>query len=132
MFAAVILAAGSVSPVPAGPNRLAGSEWRPLEIAGETVPGSAGIFVRFEAKGRMAGSGGCNRIFGSFENDDATVRMGPAASTRRACPPDIMKREQAFLDALTSARLYLRNQARLTLKDARGTTVLRLVQSDWD
>ena len=94
------------------------------------MPGDAGLFIRFEADGKVAGHGGCNAVFGRYRIDKATIALGPLASTRKACPPAILRREQAFLTALESARLYLRDGARLTLKDARGTTVLRLTETD--
>lgn len=130
LLAALLLAAGMAEGVAAGGNALAGSAWRPFAVAGEEVPDDAGLFIRFEADGKVAGHGGCNAIFGRYRIDKATIAIGPLASTRKGCPPAILRREQAFVSALESARLYLRDAARLTLKDARGTTVLRLTATD--
>ena len=41
-----------------------------------------------------------------------------------------MARETAFAAALEATRLFLRDGARLTFKDARGVSLLRLVQID--
>lgn len=127
-----LLVAGMTEELAAGGNALAGSTWRPLAVADEDVPGSAGLFIRFEANGKLAGHGGCNAVFGRYRIDKATIAIGPLASTRKACPPAIMRREQGFVTALEGARLYLRDGDRLTLKDARGVTVLRFVETDRD
>jgi copper homeostasis protein (lipoprotein) len=48
---------------------------------------------------RVAGSGGCNRLMGSYEVRAHEVRFGQLAGTRMACP-DGMDTEKEFLDAL--------------------------------
>lgn len=125
-----LVVAGMTEGRAAGGDVLADSAWRPLEVAGEQVPDGAGLVIRFEAAGKVAGHGGCNAVFGRYRIDKATIAIGPLASTRKACPPAIMRREQGFVSALEAARLYLRDDTRLTLKDARGSTVLRLVETD--
>ena len=42
------------------------------------------IFAGDEA--RLSGSGGCNRVMGSFELDGDTLRLGRLAGTMMACP----------------------------------------------
>ena len=122
-----------VSPLMAAKlQSLAGSEWRPIEVAGEALPSNTQMFVRFEAENKVAGNGGCNRFMGGYRLENATLRIGPLASTRRACEADVMKREAAFLRALEEARIFLRNGTKLTLKNAQGATTVRLAQTDWD
>jgi heat shock protein HslJ len=93
----------------ANPQSLAGSEWRPVEISGEAIADDAPLFVRFEAEGKMAGHGGCNRMFGSYTIDNVNLRIGPLGGTRMACLPAIMKREAAFMRALQNSCLFLRD-----------------------
>ena len=84
-----------------GNDALAGSEWGPLQ------PGDQ--FIRFEAEGRVVGSGGCNRIFGSYELSEVDrISIGPLASTKMMCPPEIMDNEADFIAAIESARSFVR------------------------
>jgi heat shock protein HslJ len=50
---------------------------------------------------RVAGSGGCNRVMGSFEVDGDQLRFGRMGSTRMSCP-DGMEQERRFLEAPSS------------------------------
>ncbi len=111
---------------------LAGSEWRPTRIGGSTVPQKADLFVQFRGEGKISGHGGCNRFFGSFRTTGSAIKIGPLASTRMACPPEIMKLEAVFLAALEKATTYRRDGAILSLRDARDDEVAALRQADWD
>jgi len=66
----------------------------------------SGANVRFEADGKLSGSGGCNRFFGSYVATDRTIETGPLGATKMACAEDVMKAETRFLAALESAREY--------------------------
>lgn len=127
-----VTTAVAVEVVMAGADPLAGSGWRPTEIVGEGLPADNDLFIRFEANDKIAGHGGCNSFFGKYQIDAVNLTIGPLGSTRKACPPVIMKREAAFLGALQKARLFLRDGVKLTLKDGQGVTVLRLAQNDGD
>lgn len=48
----------------------------------------------------VAGSSACNRYTGQVTVDGSSVSFGPLASTRMACPADIMAVEDAYLAAL--------------------------------
>lgn len=111
---------------------LAGSEWRPLDLEGVPVPADSRAFVRFEAEGRIAGDGGCNRFTGHYTVEGATLAIGPLAATRRACPPPTMAFEDSFLTLLGRAAGFVRNRADLTLTDTAGLRLMALRQTDWD
>jgi len=96
LLVAVILA--TVAPALAQTPSLPGTEWGPDEAA------AAEHFVRFESDGRLSGSAGCNRYTGSWERDGARLSIGPLATTRMVCPPEVMDEESAFLSALESVR----------------------------
>lgn len=133
MTAAINLATnGAMTRAMAGADQLAGSEWRPSEVAGDALPADNGLFVRFEANGKIVGHGGCNAFFGSYRITAVNLTIGPLGSTRKACAPAIMKQEAAFLDSLQKTRLFLRDGAKLTLKNGQGGTVVRFIQADWD
>ncbi len=111
-----------------GHGALADTAWRPVEIAGEPVPDDTSLMIRFAIDGGLSGHGGCNTFTGRYTIDRVTLTFGPLASTRKACPPAIMRRETGFAAALAATRLFMRDGTRLTLKDARGISHLRLVQ----
>ena len=106
------------------------SVWRPVDIAGAPVASEAGLWLRFEQDGRVAGHGGCNAFSASYTIDEVNLAIGPLAMTRKAGPPALMAREVAFAAARAATRLFLRDGARLTFKDGRGVSLLRLVQID--
>jgi putative lipoprotein len=73
---------------------------------------------------RMNGSGGCNRMSGGYEADDARLRFGPIASTKMACVD--MKTEQAFFRTLERTRRYRVSGRRLELLDQGGSLLASL------
>jgi heat shock protein HslJ len=84
----------------------------------------------FDADGSVAGSAGCNSYTASYEADDDSVTIGPAATTRMMCaePEGIMEQEAAFLAALGSATTYRIRGDALELTDDDGTWIARLAQ----
>jgi heat shock protein HslJ len=116
-----------VSSAAAGPSDLAGSEWG---FAGET--GRTARFVQFRADGIVGGSSGCNRFTGAYNQKGDELTMGPLASTRMACPPPIMEREQQFLTMLGNVRYAAADDLNLTLKGRNGEVLAELVRRDGD
>lgn len=86
--------------MPAGGSEYTGVIWRPVSIGDEPVPEESHMFVEFGMDGSIRGHGGCNSFFGSLENSEDGITIGPLGSTRMACPEPIMNREMAFMDAL--------------------------------
>jgi heat shock protein HslJ len=111
---------------------LAGSEWRPVQLGEQAVVDTVSLFVRFEAEGRVAGHGGCNRFFGSYQITGERISIGPLGATRMACPEPVMDLEMAFFSALEQARGFTRDRARLVLADEQGNTSGVFQQTDWD
>jgi heat shock protein HslJ len=74
------------------------------------------------AQKRMAGSGGCNRLAGSYTLDDDRVSFGRVASTRMACAQG-MEQESAFLDALSAIKRWRVEGQHLDLMDERGEVI---------
>lgn len=72
----------------------------------------------------VAGSGGCNRLNGSFELDDNRLRFGRMATTMMACP-DGMEQERHFLDTLGQVEGYRIRGSHLELLDASGEPTAR-------
>jgi len=116
-----------VSCAAAGPFNLAGSEWG---FAGET--GRSARFVQFRMDGVVGGSSGCNRFTGTYTQKGDALTMGPLASTRMACPPEVMEREQQFLTMLGYVRSAEASQLKLVLRDGNGEVLAELVSRDGD
>ena len=116
-----------ISGAVAGPFNLAGSEWG---FAGET--GRTAPFVQFRSDSVVGGSSGCNRFTGTYTQKDEELTLGPLASTRMACPPEIMGREQQFLTMLGNVRYAEADHLKLTLKDGNGEVLAELVRRDGD
>jgi heat shock protein HslJ len=63
-----------------------------VEGAGITIPDDVTMTLQFEGDS-ASGSGGCNRFTGTYEEDRNSISFGPLASTRMACPEEIMSAE---------------------------------------
>ena len=107
----------------AKPN-LAGSEWGFAEETGKQAR-----FIQFR-EDAVGGSLGCNRFTGRYTFEDGVLKIGPLASTRMACPPDVMQRETEFAAILENARSAEPSATALVLKDADGTVLAELVRRD--
>lgn len=79
------------------------------------------------ANGRVTGSGGCNRYNGSYTTTGNQLKIGPLASTFKACEPQIMEQESRYLKALQQAVRYEVSQEGLQVyyKNEEGEGVLR-------
>jgi heat shock protein HslJ len=103
-----------------------------VQLGEHAVADTASLFVRFEAEGRVAGHGGCNRFFGSYQITDGRISIGPLGATRMACPEPDMNLETEFFQALEQARGFSRDGARLVFTDEQGNTGAIFRQTDWD
>lgn len=131
-IAALVLALGLSLAFPAAAAGLAGSEWRPTQIADNPLPDDSGMFVRFESDGRLAGHTGCNAFFGSYGLEGDRIEIGPLGVTKMACEGPVMDRETLFMKALAAARTFQRDGTRLMLWDESGNPLAAFVQTDWD
>lgn len=109
---------------------LVGSRW-----VAESI-GSAGVIDRVQsrlevlAEGRIAGNSGCNAFGGAGVLSNGAVKVGPLATTRKACPPAIMDQEQKFLAALGKAVRYEATSGgrMMILRDANGAELVRFTR----
>lgn len=91
--------------------------------------GTTGVFVAERQRephlilhpsaGRISGSGGCNRLAGSYQVDGDRITFGQMVGTMMACP-DGMEHERAFHDVLGKAARWRIEGERLELLDAKG------------
>ncbi len=82
--------------------------------------------VQFDrSSGRLSGSGGCNRMSGSFTRSASQLQLGQIAATKMACgDPARNALETQFFQALQATASYrLQAPGRLALLDGTGRTV---------
>ena len=85
---------------------LSGSEWLLEDLGGVAVLDKVQATVAFPESGKTAGNGTCNRFFGSVEIHGDAIHFGPLASSRMACPEELMNQETKYLQALQSAERF--------------------------
>src|SRR5688500_14435736 len=73
--------------------------------------------------GRVTGSGGCNRVSGTYERSGSTLRLRQLGATRMACPNEASSiNETQFLAALQATDSYrLQGVSRISLRATSGT-----------
>ncbi len=78
------------------------------------------LTATFADDGTLSGSAGCNRFTGGYTTNGDSIEIGPLASTRKACEPDVMTQEAAYLAALENATTVTIDGSTLELRDADG------------
>jgi heat shock protein HslJ len=128
-LALVALAACQSAPAP---SKLAGSEWRPVDLDGLPIPGATEAFVAFKEGGELLGNTGCNAMTGTYAEDGMALAFGPIGVTRMMCSSGVMLVEIELLEALEHTGAALREGVNLTLMAADGRVLAKFVQNDWD
>jgi heat shock protein HslJ len=120
------------SPAKAGEG-ITGRHWKLVELNGQPVPAlPREPYLILNTEGaRVNGFGGCNSFSGSYELDEATlrIRFGQLASTMMACPAG-MDVESAFHKVLGSVDNYSLSGDHLTLNRARMAPLARFEAVD--
>ncbi len=101
--------------------RLEDTEWTLVKLDGKAViaaPKPAYLLLN-SASHRVSGSGGCNRLVGSYELAGSRLKFGQMASTRMACAQG-METEQALQQALGEVSTWKITSGRLELFDSGG------------
>jgi imidazolonepropionase-like amidohydrolase/heat shock protein HslJ len=107
-------------------SKLTEIEWTLAALGGEAIPGQTGgrpITLSFSPDGRVSGSGGCNRVSGSYTRQGDALKFGPLATTRMACPA--MDLERRFLGALAATARWKIVSGALELSDASAKLLAR-------
>jgi heat shock protein HslJ len=85
------------------------------------------LSLAFAADGRVSGSAGCNNFMGTYTLSGASLKFGPAATTRKLCAqPGVMEQEQQFLKALESVATIRQEGDRAELRTADGALAASL------
>lgn len=109
---------------PAGNTSLAGTGWELVIVGDSVLAGEPSITAVFSEDGRLSGSAGCNRYFGTYEEDAGALSFSGLGSTRRACPEPIMALESLYLESLEAVEGWKLAGERLTLLGPSGVTLL--------
>ena len=104
-----------------------GISWRPVTVGDEAIPEDSGLYIQFDVDGSIKGNGGCNGFFGSLEQSDSGIGVGPFGSTRKACSAAIMSRETAFMDAVQKTSGFKTRGDSMSLLDEDGSVLASFV-----
>jgi heat shock protein HslJ len=88
------------------PFSLSGSEWLLEDLGGSGVIDNIQATLTFPEAGKVTGNSSCNRFSGPAEISGDSVKLGPLASTRMACPEAVMNQETKYLNALQAAERF--------------------------
>ncbi len=131
-FVLALAACGRSSPggpTSGAPATITGVPWRLVVIqwsdGRSTRPEDAtGYFFELGSDGRVSGKADCNRLMGTYTLDAHTLRFGPLATTRMACPPGSV--DSDWLRALGSASSWLVRDGHLHVTMAADAGTLEL------
>jgi heat shock protein HslJ len=92
-----------------------------VPIAGTSLEVTFGLL-------NVSGFSGCNSFSGTYSTNGNVVRIGGLASTRIACPQDVMDQESAFLAALQGVAFIDYQGSTVLLEDRNNRIQVALVQ----
>jgi heat shock protein HslJ len=107
---------------------LENTSWQLTSLGDSSPLAEKPITLEFGEKNRLSGSSGCNRYMGSFSTKGNQFSVkSPLGSTMMACPEDLMKQEQQFLQALNAGTSYKINaDGKLEIQYREGSRNKRL------
>ena len=123
----VAACAGPGGATSGGAKPLVGTQWMAQTIGGREASVVPPSTVSFDGQ-RITGSGGCNSFNGTIGYAGDQLAVGPLATTRMMCPPEVMKQEAAFLQALQTAQRFTMTEWLLTLFDPSGNQAMTLTR----
>jgi heat shock protein HslJ len=108
------------------PGTLTGPTWHMIAYnngkqAVVSAEAGADVTAVFGTDGQVTGNATCNQYNGPYTAKDDTIKIGPLASTKMACPSDALNTQEiAYLTALQNAATYTIQGTHLELRDADG------------
>ena len=110
------------------PAPLIGAEWVIEDIGGRGVIDNSHAALEFLPDGRLAGSGGCNRLIGSYTQDADKLSIKPVGTTMMACPVALMEQERRLVELLplvTGYEIDATGALRLSAGEGKSITARR-------
>jgi len=115
--------------VPPAPAPLVGTTWTldsffASDAVSSVITGTT-ITAVFDKDGKVTGSAGCNRYFGSYTMTGTSLSVGSVGSTKMSCTsPGVGQQESTYLASLGRTASFSVTGNRLVLADANGTKLL--------
>jgi putative lipoprotein len=102
------------------PASLKETQWDLIELNGSPVTAASSdsrpyIYLHADSD-KLTGSGGCNRLFASFDLDGSSLQFHAVAQTLMACAGNAGAQEPQLLEALKLATIYSITGDELDLK----------------
>jgi putative lipoprotein len=132
------LIGGCAAPGPVGapmapslsPATLTGTEWVAFSIDGVAEITLPKPRLRWVSADQIAGTGGCNPFRGPVAVGSGALRLGPLASTGRACLSMPGSQEDFFFKALELARKARMDRDQLVMMDDAGKVLARFLKTN--
>jgi heat shock protein HslJ len=100
---------------PAPSAGLVGTRWLLEDLGGAGVIDEASATLEFPEPGKVAGSGSCNRFFGTVSIDGDAISIRPLGTTRMACAEAVAMQEVSYIRALQSAERFVLQRTALLI-----------------
>ena len=113
----------------AQPGGLLGTEWRLVEMDGQALPERPAATLAFTEPGKVAGSGSCNRFFGSVTVSGDRIAFGQVGATKMACMGPAGQLEPRYFAALQQAQRYELGDRQLLIHIQGQAAPLRFVRT---
>lgn len=107
------------------PVTLTGTNWSAngINTGTDAVSGLVAdteVTAVFGDDGTISGNAGCNTYNGTYEVSEESMTIGPLATTKKACEPDVSAQEANYLAALGRVTTYMIRGDQLELRDDEG------------
>jgi heat shock protein HslJ len=126
------LSAGSVVTAQTPEPSVRGTQWRLTSLGDKAVKGSDArnepTLVLDQKTTSFSGSGGCNRISGTYELKGDSLTFGPVVATRMMCPTIDVEAE--YIRALSDGKKWRIADRKLELLGAKGEVVARFEEAE--
>jgi len=133
LYTSPTAAAAPTTSAPPPDRPLVNTYWKLTRLEGQdvtAVSGRAEPHLVLRTDGRTVdGSGGCNRLGGSYQLDGARLEFGALATTKMMCA-DTIDLERRLVQSLATVRGWRIHGDDLDLLDAGGATVAAFVAVD--
>ncbi|WP_165792370.1 META domain-containing protein [Thalassospira lohafexi] len=83
--------------------------------------------ANFTKDSKVVGSTGCNRYFGTYEENDGKLKLSPLGATQMMCVEDAMEIENAFNNAMEKVTDWQLAKDALVLSDTNGKPIMEFV-----
>lgn len=106
------------------PAALLIGDWMIAAIDGKAPVSGSTPNLSFEAEGKLAGGGSCNRFFGGYALTGEGLAISEMGSSMMACDEPLMVQDQAILGILKGVtRFEIGTDGALILHDGEGRTL---------